>query len=163
MSDQPLATISSEREIPCMLLPMVGHNLLVPTTSIAEMSAVQPFEVVPDMPAWLMGLYPWRGMKIPVISEEALNGEGAPQFNAQGRVAVLNNTGVNAELPFVAIHTQGIPRMSRVGSEDIVEHEGAARRPFDIMSVKVGMEEFYIPDITAIEMAYLNLIGDDLR
>ena len=160
MSDKQLAAIEGEQEIPCMLLPMVGHHLLVPTTSVAEMSAVRLLEEVAEAPDWLLGLYDWRGTKVPVVSEEALNGEGAIELNMQGRIAVLNNTGINPDLPFIAIHTQGIPRMARVADEDISENASAGRRPFDIMSVKVGLEEFYIPDISAIEASYLTYIKD---
>lgn len=151
--------ITSMQEIPCMLLPMLDHNLLVPTTSIAEMSSVQPLESVDDSPEWLMGMYNWRGLSVPVISIESING-GQSALNPQGRIAVLNNTGVNPSLQFIAIHTQGIPRMARVAEDDIAEDENLDRRPFDAMAVKVGLEEFFIPDITAIEVAYLNLMGD---
>jgi len=156
MSDKPITTISSQQEIPCMLLPMVEHTLLVPTTTVAEMSAMQPLEAVENAPEWLLGLYEWRGTKIPVVAIETINGGGQPQLNTSGRIAVLNNSGVSEDLPFIAILTQGIPRMARVADEDIVENEDASRRAFDIMAVKVGMEEFYIPDVTALEMAYLN-------
>ncbi len=158
MTDQAPA-LTNEQEIPCMLLPMVEHNLLVPTTSVAEMSSVQPLESVSNAPEWLMGLYNWRGMKIPVVSIEALNGD-EKRLNPDGRIAVLNNTGVNQALQFIAIHTQGIPRMARVSDEDITENDNSNRRPFDLMAVKVGMEEFYIPDVSAIEMAYLKTVGD---
>lgn len=158
MTEETLA-LTNQTEIPCMLLPMVDHHLLVPTTSIAEMSSVQPLENVEGGPEWLMGLYNWRGMKIPVVSVESINGQ-EPQFNPDGRIAVLNNTGVNQALQFIAIHTQGIPRMARVSEEDIAENDNQERRPFDLMAVKVGMEEFYIPDVSAIEMAYLKTVGE---
>ena len=143
-----------------MLLPMDEHTLLVPTTTVAEMSSVQPLAPIENAPEWLMGLYEWRGIQVPVFSIEALNG-GEARLNASGRIAVLNNTGASADLPFIAIHTQGIPRMARVADEDISEDDGNERRPFDMMAVKVGLEEFYIPDVTAIEQAYLNFVSSN--
>lgn len=160
MTEEQLA-ITNIQELACMLLPMLDHNLLVPTTSIAEMSSIQPLASVDDAPEWLMGMYSWRGISVPVISIESING-GKSILNPQGRIAVLNNTGVNQSLPFLAIHTQGIPRMARVADEDITEDENIDRRPFDTMAVKVGLEEFYIPDITAIEVAYLNFMGEEI-
>ncbi|MFL0800213.1 MAG: chemotaxis protein CheW [Agarilytica sp.] len=156
MNEHQLA-ITSGQEIPCMLLPMVDHNLLVPTTSIAEMSSVKPLDAIDNAPEWLMGMYNWRGLQVPVVSFEAING-GQTLLNPDGRIAVLNNTGVNQSLQFIAIHTQGIPRMARIADEDISEDEGTERRPFDLMAVKVGMEEFCIPDISAMEVAYTNLM-----
>lgn len=159
MIKKSLATVTQikDQDIPCMLMPMLRHVLLVPTTTIAEMSTVKPLQSIgQETPPWLLGLYEWRGVNVPVISIEAINGERVIPLNPQGRIAVLNNTGVNKDLPFIAIHTQGIPRMTRVSEEDITEDDSRPRRPFDTMAVKVGMEEFYIPDITAIEMAYLS-------
>ncbi len=152
--------LTSAKEVPCMLLPMDEHTLLVPTTTVAEMSSVQPLAPIENAPEWLMGLYEWRGIQVPVFSIEALNG-GEARLNASGRIAVLNNTGASADLPFIAIHTQGIPRMARVADEDISEDDGNERRPFDMMAVKVGLEEFYIPDVTAIEQAYLNFVSSN--
>lgn len=157
MTEEQLA-LGNLEEVPCMLLPMVDHNLLVPTTSIAEMSSVQPLEAVANAPSWLMGMYSWRGLTVPVLSIEALNG-GEAFLSPGGRIAVLNNTGVNPDLQFIAIHTQGIPRMARVANDDITEDENIDRRPFDSMAVKVGLEEFYIPDITAMEVTYLDFMG----
>lgn len=158
MSNTSLAKMAKNAEIPCMLLPMTGHTLLMPTTSVAEMSSVGPLEAIENAPPWLLGLYLWRGVKVPVVSEEGLNGEPVPRVNKHGRIAVLNNTGVDQRVPFIAIHTQSIPRMARVADDDITENEMSERRPFDIMAVKVGMEEFFLPDITAIEMAYAKIL-----
>lgn len=156
MSNRSISKIARAQEIPCMLLPMAGHTILVPTTSVAEMASVQPFEEVEDTPDWFMGYYHWRGIKVPVVSLEALNNEGPAVFNMHGRVAVLNNVGENHELPFIAIHTQGIPRMARVGHDDIAENDGTGARQFDLMAVKVGMEELFIPDVAAIERAFVS-------
>lgn len=152
---KPSLAITNQSEIPCMLIPMVEHTVLLPNTSVAEMCAVTGLEDVENAPDWLMGMYPWRGTQVPVMSVEALNG-GEVTFNREGRIAVLNNTGQNPELPFIAIHTQGIPRMSRVSEDDISENEGVESREYDVMAVKVGMEEFYMPDVAAIESAYLD-------
>lgn len=155
MNEQHLAdVISSATEIPCMLLPVVGYTLLLPNTSVAEMSVVQPLQPVDNAPEWLLGMYAWRGICVPVISIEAINGGTKPPLNPKGRIAVLNNTGVSDQVKFIAIHTQGIPRMSRVAESDIEEQPEIERRPYDLMAVKVGVEEFYIPDISAIEKTY---------
>ncbi len=158
MSDNNLAEIASTTEVPCMLLPMLGHTLIVPTTSIAEMSAVGPLESRDNAPDWLMGMYSWRGISVPVISIERINGGELPKLNTGGRIAVLNNTGVDKRVYFTAIHTQGIPRMARVTESDIEENTDTEKRPFDIMAVKVGMEEFYMPDIPALEREYGKLL-----
>jgi chemosensory pili system protein ChpC len=121
------------------------------------MAPMQPAESIPESPDWLIGLYHWRNQAVPLLSYEVLNGRAYFPLNPQGRVAVLNNTGVDARLPFIAIPTQGIPRMAKVGKDDITENTDIPKRPFDLMAVRVGMEELFIPDIAALENAFLKL------
>ncbi len=155
--DQSVAQISEQGEIPCLLVPLMGATLLIPTVTIAEMAPMQPAESIPDTPDWLIGLYHWRNQAIPLLSYEVLNGAAYAPLNPQGRVAVLNNTGVDPRLPFVALPTQGIPRMAKVAHTEISENPDVPKRPFDLMSVRVGVEELYIPDIAALETAFLKL------
>ena len=157
MSELQQRHVNSATEIPCMLLPMVNHSLILPTTTIAEMSPMLPLEDLPDLPDWVVGLYNWRNMKIPVISIESINSGGKPPINPQGRIAVLNSTGTLDGLPFIGIHTQGIPRMTRVSENDIQDNPNLPKREYDALSVKVGMEEFYLPDVAKLEMATIHL------
>ena len=152
MSDNKL-TVLGEGEIPCMIFPMEGYQMLVPTVTVAEMSPIKPLQSVADVPDWLMGLYEWRNLKVPVISFDTLNGSERREVNPFGRIAVLNTTGATDKLSFVGLHTQGIPRMTRVGPDDIKENESAQKRTFELMAVTVGLESFVIPDVTALETA----------
>jgi len=174
MSDMPPSETSSEsnasngdelqtgNDIPSMLLPLLGEFLLLPNVTVAEMAPIQPFDIIPNTPDWFLGYYPWRNMRIPIVSFETMNGVASPKISSRGRVAVLNNTGLieSDTVGFVSILTQDIPRMTRVEEKDIVENDDVERRPFDLMSVRVGLEELVIPDIAAIERAIddLNLL-----
>ncbi len=153
-----IAAIAEDSEIPCLILPLVDCNLLLPTVTVAEMVSHKPLERKPDSPDWFLGLFDWRDRKIPVLSYEVLNGSGLSPLNAKCRVAVLNNTGISDKLPFLAIPTQGIPRLSRVAKEDIVENLDKAKRAVDLMQIKVGVEQLAIPDIAALENAYIQIM-----
>ena len=157
MSDNSVAVFSEQGEIPCLLVPLMGCSLIIPTVTIAEMAPMQPAESVQDSPDWLIGFYHWRDQAIPLLSYEVLNGAAYSPLNPQGRVAVLNNTGIDEKLSFIAIPTQGIPRMAKVSKEDISENKETQKRAFDLMAVRVGMEELFIPDVAALENAYLKL------
>lgn len=153
-----IAALTKDSEIPCLILPLVDCNLLIPTVTVAEMVSHKPLEKKPDSPDWFLGLFEWRDRKIPVLSYEVLNGSGLSPLNAKGRIAVINNTGISEKLPFLAIATQGIPRLSRVAEDDIVENADKTKRAVDLMQVKVGVEQLVIPDIAALENAYLQLL-----
>ena len=77
-------------------------------------------------PPWLAGLFHWRNMQVPLVIYEIFNNKAfaGPQF--QSRIAVINNTGESAtRLPFIAFVSQGIPRLIRVKSEEIIERKEA--------------------------------------
>ncbi len=145
-----------EGEIACMLVPLLDRVLLLPTVTVAEMAPMHPVGSIPNAPNWLLGFYEWRSTRVPVIAYEGVNGGPVTPLNPQGRMAVLNNTGVDSRLSFIAIPTQGIPRMVRISEEDISENTRIDKRPYDKMPVRVGMEEFVIPDVAALEQACID-------
>ena len=94
-----------------------------------------------------------------MVSFEALTGGLRAEACSTSRVAVLNNTGVSDELPFIAILTQGIPRLAHIEPESIQEVEDAEAIEYTRMVVELDGELALLPDITAIEEAYLKWKG----
>lgn len=144
-------------EVLCMLLPLMDDILLVPTVSVAEMANLRPFDNVENTPEWFFGFYTWRGLSVPVVGYETLNGGGLPLLNTEGRVAVLNCADDNPDMPFIGIITQNIPRIARVEEPDIVSDATSSVNTFDLMAVKIGSEMYKIPDVVTIKNAYLAL------
>ena len=92
---------------------------------------------------------------------EVINGEDKPGVSSRSRFAVLNTTGVNESLPFIAILTQGLPRLARVTEEEITEREDADNKPFELMHVSWAGEEAVIPHVEALERAFLDYLHLD--
>ena len=147
---------NSVEEVPSLLIPLGGRTLLVPTVSVAEMAPYGQVEPEQDAPSWLLGQFAWRNQKVPLLSFEDINGEAKPEMHARSRVAVFNNTGVSDQLPFIGVVTQGIPRLARVVEEEISEIDDAQKKPFERMHVSLAGEAAVIPDIAALEQAYLD-------
>lgn len=158
MTDNLPAQGSDVTNIPCLLLPLLGITLVVPNVTVAEMAPMAPVQEVAGTPDWFVGFYHWRNQRVPLLSYEVLNGGTRYPLNPLGRIAVLNNTGVHPNLPFIAIATQGIPRMARIGEADVVEQEGVEKAQYDLMRVSVGVEDLVIPDITALEACCLQVV-----
>ena len=147
-------------DIPSMLLPLVGETLLLPTSAVVEMAPIQPFDIIPNTPDWFIGYYPWRNVRVPIVSYETMNECSSPKINARGRIAVLNNPEGSEKTPFVGLLIQDIPRMIKVAENDIVLNDQLAARNYDLMPVKVGVEALFIPDVVHIVSAVegLNLL-----
>ncbi|MFT7559893.1 MAG: chemosensory pili system protein ChpC [Flavobacteriales bacterium] len=163
MSDISTEVAVLTGDIPCLLLPLIEETLLVPTVTVAEMGPIQPFEIIHNTPDWFLGFYNWRNLRVPVISFETLHGLHSPKLNSRGRVAVLNNTGSSEHIPFISIITQDIPRMTRVEEKDINDNSDSTLREYDLMSVKVGLEPFFVPDIEKLEKVVLELALIDTK
>lgn len=145
-----------QEEVASLMIPLAGRVLLVPTVTVAEMAPYISPEPEADSPDWLLGYYRWREQRVPLLSYEVLNGEALAPPLPQSRVAVFNNTGVSDELPFIAVATQGIPKLARVNPDEISELEDAVKKPFDTMHVSLTGEAAVIPNITALEQVYLD-------
>lgn len=160
MSD--LTTTESEAldTLPCLLLPMAGNNLLLPTVSVAEMIPYSLPSRGSRGPDWYQGEVHWRGTLVPLICYEVINGGSYPGIASRSRIGILNTTGVSDQLPFIAILTQGIPRLAQVENAHIKEIETTEPQPYDLMPVAIAAEEAIIPDLAALEQAFLDLDMD---
>ncbi len=141
--------------VPSLMIPLAGRTLLVPTVTVAEMVPFAQAETVADAPDWLLGDFHWRDLRVPLLSFEVLNGEALPEIQPKSRIAVLNNTGVDEGLPFIAVATQGIPKLVRVSGEDITVNEEESCQSFDRLQATLSGENVVIPDVTALENVYL--------
>lgn len=156
--------IDQTNEIPSLLVPMSDIKLLLPTVSVAEMIPYQAPQarqqvVYDSVPDWYLGNLAWRGVAVPMLSFERLNGELAANISADSQILVLNNTGVNAQLPFLCLPTQGIPRLSRVAMSEIAENTQALLKEYEEMRVHVAGEQAVIPDVAKMEETCAKMLG----
>lgn len=148
-------------EVASLLIPLQGRMLLAPNVTVAEIVPVSQVIPVQDAPAWYLGNCSWREQTIPLLSFEVMNGEEKPGVVNRSRFAVINTTGQHDALPFIAILTQGLPRLARVTEEEITEREDADKKPFELMHVSWAGEEAVIPDVEAMERAFLDYLHLD--
>ena len=153
MSELNGEAIDANGSIACMLIPIKAHTLIVPEVTVAEMAMVAP--IFPDNsgPDWFLGFYSWRNGRVPLISFEKLNGESVAGINPNGRIAVLNNTGITSDVPFIAIPTQGIPKPIALAKDDIL-NASRGMRIFEKMRLQIGTEDYVLPDVAGLEKAY---------
>ena len=149
------------QEVASLLIPIQGRQLLAPNVTVAEIVSVSQVVPIQDAPAWYLGNCSWREQTIPLLSFEVMNGEAKPGVASRSRFAVLNTTGINDSLPFIAILTQGLPRLARVTEEEISEREDSDNKPYELMHVSWAGEEAVIPHVEAMERAFLDYLHLD--
>ena len=147
MSEQPLP-----REIRCVLVPVGDLRLLLPNATVAEVITLATPEPIPGAPEWLLGRIAWRGWRVPLVSFTKLSGAQESDNDLSVRVAVLKALGGNAELPFVAVLTQGFPRLTTLNAELIIPTHDGKPLPRGVKAqVLVRDDVAMIPDLEGIE------------
>lgn len=149
------------REIRCVLVPIGNLRLLLPNANIAEVitqSAPEPLAGAPD---WMLGRIQWRGWRVPLVSFTKLAGTEPGDADLSVRVAVLKALGGNPKLPFIAVLTQGFPRLTTLNAELIIPtHDGKPLPPGVRAHVLVRDDVAMIPDLEWIEATLLDLYDD---
>ena len=156
MSEQPLP-----REIRCVLVPVGDLRLLLPNATVAEVITLPTPEPVEGAPEWLLGRIAWRGWRVPLISFPKLAdaGEGDPELSV--RVAVFKALGGNPELPFIAVLTQGFPRLTTLNAELIIPtHDGTALPDGVRAQVLVRDDMAVIPDLEGLESTLAKMLAE---
>ena len=146
------------QEVASLLIPLQGQSILLPNVTVAEIIPSSPVQPIENSPLWYLGNFQWRELTVPLLSLEALNGEAVPSIHARARFAVLNTTGLHNDLPFIAILTQGLPRLARVNEDEISEREDAESRRYDLMHVSWAGEYTLIPDVAEMEQTFLEYL-----
>ena len=147
------------REIRCVLVPVGNLRLLLPNATIAEVVTQSKPEPVAEAPDWLLGRIAWRGWRVPLVSftKLARTEEGDAELSV--RVAVLKALGGNPKLPFIAVLTQGFPRLTTLNAELIIPtHDGTALPPGVRAHVLVRDDVAMIPDLEWLETELLGLL-----
>ncbi len=96
--------------IRCMLLPLSSIKILIPNSAVAEIIGYFTPTALTDSSRWFPGVVMWRGVHVPVISIEEMCSIDAPIVGARSRIAIIYNPEKDAELPYLGIHIQDIPR-----------------------------------------------------
>ncbi|NVJ51260.1 MAG: chemotaxis protein CheW [Gammaproteobacteria bacterium] len=138
-------------EVYSLMIPIIDQSILLPNVTVAE---IVPFGDVAYQEGgadWMIGSLNWRGMKIPMVSLDILNGGEDPQANKRSRVAVVHTINGDEDMPYIAIIVQGIPRLTHVTEPSISMVEVAELGVADKARVQIGTIAATIPDLDKLE------------
>ncbi|MEO8459490.1 MAG: chemotaxis protein CheW [Dokdonella sp.] len=140
------------REIRALMIPVTNGRLLLPNATVAEVIAYATPEDVADAPVWLLGRIVWRGWSLPLVSFSRLAGLGEEVPSSTAKVAVLKALNGDAKLPFMAVLTQGFPRLITVTQDMLVPSGDENRQASGVLAeVLIRDDAAIIPDLGTIE------------
>jgi chemosensory pili system protein ChpC len=140
------------REIRGVMIPVTNGRVLLPNATVAEVITYSNPERIPNAPEWLLGRQSWRGWRLPLFSFSILTGLAHEEGYLGARVAVLKALGGHAKMPFVAMLTQGFPRLTTITPDLLIPTGDEGHPPTGVRNqVLVRDDNAMIPDLTAIE------------
>lgn len=136
-----------------LILPLSDRSLLLPNVAVAELIDYQDSSAEPDAPAWYLGPISWRELTLPLLSFEATCGSRT-LVGGRARIVVLNALGGHADLRFIALLVQGIPRSCKVDSQ--LSYVDVPLTSLELAAVQVGETVARIPDLIGLERLWLD-------
>jgi len=139
-----------------LLLPVETGLVLLPNAAVAEIVDYREPEAAQDAPGWFLGHVTWRGLRIPLVAFEAIDGAAPSGTDQRLRIAVLNTLNGNPDVPFIGIVLRGIPRLLNADAETVAATSAGELPSAVLCTVRVTGEAAMIPDLDALE----KLVGE---
>ena len=131
-----------------LLLPLADRTLILPNVAVAELIDYQPGTFDLDSPPWYLGQVNWRDRQIPLLSFESACGSKTV-IGERARIVILNTLGGRANLRFIALLVQGIPRSCKLDSQ--LSYVDVPLCALEQAAVQVVDQVAKIPDLLALE------------
>lgn len=147
-----MSAVASD-ELYSLMIPIVDAQLILPRTCVAEVITWRQPDIVPNTPAWYLGIIEWNERKIPVISLEAACGNQIPNTGNRSRIIVCVGLTGKLDSGYFGMVTQGFPQLVRL-SPDLVKpdsHQPAFGDQPILCQVRMINESPLIPDIEKLE------------
>ncbi len=141
------------KEVRSVLIPLGNRQLLLPNAVVAEVMGYQTPDPVADAPDWLLGNLVWRGIMIPVVSFEAMQGGDVVTPGHRGRIAIMNTLNSHPRFSHFGLVVQAIPSLVRVSVDNVLPAAAGneSEDPLIRQAVDLDMSPAFIPDLDEIE------------
>jgi chemosensory pili system protein ChpC len=136
-----------------LLVPLLDERLLVPRACVAEVTGMQALQEMPGAPSWYLGIAPWNGRSIPVVSFEGTCGQRIPAIGGRTRIVVFSCLGQKLPAGHFGLVTQGFPQLVLVSSSVISADNSRVfpdRAPV-LCQVRMVNELPLVPDLDRLE------------
>jgi chemosensory pili system protein ChpC len=133
-----------------MLLPLSSINLLVPNSAVAEIVGYSTPRPLTDSSDWFAGVVLWRGVYVPVVAVEEMCDIDSAHVGPRTRIAVLYNPRKDADLPYLGIHIQDIPRAYLAEAEKMESGTDDELSQYFLSRVDEDQYSRVIPDLETI-------------
>ena len=133
-----------------MLLPLTAINLLVPNSAVAEIIGYSEPRALDGCSEWFPGVVLWRGVYVPVVAVERICDVADAQVGPRARIAVIYIPEKDADLPYLGIQMQDIPRAYLADPDTTESGHSDGLSPYLLTRVDAEEQARVIPDLDRI-------------
>ena len=137
--------------IPCMLIPLQQHYLLLPNSTIAEVIPMPRVKPAEELPNYWIGECNWHEKKLPVINLESLiEGKDYDASDAH-KLCVLHGINDSADIEVYALPCYGVPQLIHLNESALKLAQDTEGSGFLHYQIQIGKKMAYIPNLDKIE------------
>lgn len=138
----------------CMLIPLREHYLLLPNTTIAEVTPLPSTVSTSDIghQDFILGECHWRDKILPVIDLENLIGQTATEESRTAtKLCVLNGINQAARVPHYALPCCGAPQLITLNEAALQISPQQSGDNWLHCQIKIGSQIALLPNLDQIE------------
>ena len=144
-----------------VLIQVADARLLLPNATIAEVLSFSEPDPIADAPDWLLGRIRWRGWQLPLVGFSRFTGPGRDEGGLGSKVIVLKALGGDPKHPYIALLTQGFPRLVTVAESALQAVDDGDELPEGVLArVRLNEDEALLPDLAALEQHVTHALAE---
>ena len=148
-------------EVRGVLIQSGNERLLLPNATIAEVLSFSEPDPIADAPDWLLGRIRWRGWQLPLVGFSRFTGTGRDEGGLGSKVIVLKALGGDPKHPYIALLTQGFPRLVTVAESALQAVDDGDELPEGVLArVRLNEDEALLPDLAALEQHVTHALAE---
>lgn len=137
--------------IPCMLIPLQQHYLLLPNSTIAEVIPMPRLREVENKADYWVGQCDWHSWQLPVIDLESLVESESYDISDANKLCVLQGINTNAAVSVYALPCYGVPQLIHLNESALKLAQDTSESDYLHYQIQIGNKVAYIPNLDKIE------------
>lgn len=137
--------------IPCVLIPLKQHYLMLPNSTIAEIIPMPRLDTTNTAAPFEVGRYDWQDQTLTVIDLDSLIEHIPSACEEANKLCILRGINLEAAVNTYALPCYGAPQLIHLTESALNVIDDAAPSEFIHCQIRVGNKIAYIPNLDSIE------------